>query len=73
MVRADIMTKIDHKFPDVDKAKCTGCGACMSVCPKDVFELKDGKAIVVKPEECIECNSCVTSCPVEAIKMVENK
>ena len=65
------MAKMDHKFPKVDKEKCIGCGACISICPKEVFELKDDKAVVVKPEDCIECNSCVTSCSVETIKMVE--
>jgi NAD-dependent dihydropyrimidine dehydrogenase PreA subunit len=67
------MTKIDHKFPKVDANKCTGCGTCASVCPAKVFEIKDGKSHVVKPEDCIECGSCVANCPVNAIKLVESK
>ncbi len=65
------MTKIDHKIPQVDKEKCIGCGACVSVCPQNVFELKDSKSIVVRPENCIECNACVESCPVGAIKLIK--
>lgn len=67
------MTAINHKFPLVDKDKCTGCGTCVSVCPQSVFELKDGKSVVMKPEDCVECMSCVENCPVQAIKLVEPK
>ena len=67
------MVDIDHKIPKVDKAKCTGCGTCVSVCPQNVFEMKGGKSEVVRPEDCVECMSCVENCPTEAIKLVEPK
>ncbi|MCK4497051.1 MAG: 4Fe-4S binding protein [Candidatus Aenigmarchaeota archaeon] len=67
------MAKIDHKIPVVDKKKCIGCGACVSVCPQNVFELKDGKSDVAKPEDCIECMACVENCSVSAIKLVKPK
>lgn len=54
----------------VNKEKCIGCGACVSTC-EEVFELKDGKAIVKKGKEkskspCVK--EAVEICPVEAIK-----
>jgi len=55
------------EIPYVDKAKCTGCGTCVSVCPVDVFEIVDGKSVVKKPEECIQCRACEASCPEKAI------
>ena len=67
------MAKIDHKFPKVDKKKCIGCGACVSVCPQNVFEMKDAKSVVVKPENCVGCMACVENCPVSAIKLVNPK
>jgi adenylylsulfate reductase, subunit B len=67
------MVGIDHKFPQVDKKKCTGCGTCISVCPNSVFTLKDGKSVVERPEDCVECMACVENCPVEAIKLVGSK
>lgn len=65
------MARVDHKIPRVDKEKCIGCGACVSVCPQNVFEMKNGKSRVARPENCVECNACVESCPVEAIKLVK--
>lgn len=29
----------EHKLPVVDEAKCTACGDCVEVCPKDLFSL----------------------------------
>lgn len=67
------MANIDHKIPVVDKKKCIGCGACVSVCSQNVFELKDGKSHVERPEDCIECMACVENCSVSAIKLVKPK
>lgn len=50
----------------VDKKKCIGCGACVSVCP-DVFELVDGKSKVMSDED---CEDAVGVCPVGAISKV---
>ena len=57
--------------PIVDIEKCTGCGSCVSVCPEQVFELKDGKSEVVYPEKCIDCKACENSCPEQAIVVEE--
>ena len=50
----------------VDKAKCIGCGACVSTCPEG-FELKNGKANVKNSNaKCIK--EAIENCPVNAIK-----
>ena len=53
----------------VDAEKCIGCGACVSTCPSGVFELKDGKAVVVNEPACISCHACEGVCPTAAIKV----
>ena len=55
--------------PIIDNDKCTGCEACVSVCPMEVFEMKDGKAVAVRPDECIGCRACEVQCPAGAIKV----
>lgn len=53
----------------INKEKCIGCGACVSVCP-DVFELRDGKACAKISETDKKCTKeAVTVCPVNAIKV----
>ena len=67
---------------EVNTEKCTGCGLCVSTCPKELFELyprnrrielscvaKD-KGSVVRSTcmvGCILCRKCVSKCPAGAI------
>ncbi|MCB9358432.1 4Fe-4S binding protein [Candidatus Woesearchaeota archaeon] len=56
------MTKVT-----IDLSKCAGHGACVDVCPAGVFEMKDGKAVVVNEAACIECRACEEACPEKCI------
>ena len=57
--------------PEVDTEKCAGCGECVDVCPVDVYELQDGKSVVVSEEECLGCESCIEVCEEDAITVTE--
>jgi NAD-dependent dihydropyrimidine dehydrogenase PreA subunit len=56
---------------DVDVEKCIGCGECVEICPTEVYELQDEKAVPVNDEECVGCESCVEACEQEAITVEE--
>jgi NAD-dependent dihydropyrimidine dehydrogenase PreA subunit/nitroreductase len=51
--------------------KCKGDGICVEVCPKDVLEIRDGKARTIEATaaQCIRCGQCVAVCPNEAIEL----
>lgn len=58
---------------------CTGCNACIEVCPTDCIEEVDvadagldgiGTFCEVRLSDCIGCIQCVHICPWEAIDMV---
>ncbi|GAB4388472.1 MAG: electron transfer flavoprotein subunit alpha [Thermodesulfovibrionales bacterium] len=49
----------------IDREKCSGCESCISVCPFDAIEMKEGKALV--NEYCQMCMACLTVCPEGAI------
>jgi Fe-S-cluster-containing hydrogenase component 2 len=53
----------------VDVARCTGCGACVDVCPVGAMALVNGKARV-DVEACIGCEACVDACTEGAIQPV---
>jgi NAD-dependent dihydropyrimidine dehydrogenase PreA subunit len=53
----------------IDEEKCIGCGECVDVCPAEVLEMQDDKAVVVNEDECLECESCVETCEQDAITL----
>ena len=48
---------------------CTGCGACVDICPADVITIENDIAIVDK-DWCIGCGVCVSKCSNNAIKII---
>lgn len=55
----------------VDAAKCEGCEECANNCPVSVFEMKDGKAVVVQPDLCEGCQTCTSVCSSGAVTLTE--
>jgi ferredoxin len=55
----------------VNSEKCTGCGACVDVCPTEAIELNDDGVAAIDPDTCGECGVCVDECPSEAISIPE--
>ncbi len=54
----------------IDTLKCTGCEACVYVCPVGVLYIDDMKCRVA--EGCTSCGLCVDRCQWRAITL-ENK
>lgn len=52
----------------VDRKKCTGCGACVEVCPVEAIKMVNDVA-VIDENECTECGLCVDECPEDAISL----
>jgi NAD-dependent dihydropyrimidine dehydrogenase PreA subunit len=48
--------------------RCSGCGACVDVCPTGALYLVDGKA-AVDEALCNTCKECLAVCPGEAITL----
>jgi NAD-dependent dihydropyrimidine dehydrogenase PreA subunit len=52
----------------IDAEQCTGCAACVEVCPTGALYLVDGKATVDKAL-CRESEACLAVCPSGAITL----
>ncbi len=73
----------DRPKPTVDHEFCTGCGACVAICPFNCLDINDsimsseikGNAELVKPAKCVSCGECEKICSKGAItlKKVHNK
>ncbi len=51
----------------IDEKLCTGCGACVQICPVGAIEMNNGTAVV--SDDCIDCGACLSACPVDAIEI----
>jgi ferredoxin len=53
-----------------DWKKCTGCCACMNVCPVSCIEMMENDIGEIHPtirnDQCIDCGKCIVSCPDNA-------
>jgi Na+-translocating ferredoxin:NAD+ oxidoreductase subunit B len=76
-----------HSLPIVDTAKCTACGDCVDVCPKQLFSLHvvshklwvackshaEGQQAEADCEvACTACGRCVADAPAGLIQIVNN-
>ena len=53
-----------------DEARCTHCGACITICPTHAFVLEPSTRLVnFLDEKCIACGFCIKACPPRAMEM----
>ncbi|MGC4019113.1 MAG: 4Fe-4S binding protein [Muricomes sp.] len=85
--RFNAITIGEYGTPEVDSEKCTGCGLCAKICPKNVIFMVlpqntimprcsnlDTGAVSRKICEvsCIACRICEKNCPADAIHVIDN-
>ncbi len=56
--------------PRIDLDLCVGCGTCVHVCPFNVLEIVNEKAIAARLGDCTGFAACAAECPTEAIVLV---
>lgn len=54
----------------LNKERCTHCGACITICPYDAFELDPvTRQVIFYDDRCIACALCIKACPPRAIEL----
>jgi hydrogenase-4 component H len=62
-------------LPEVDVAKCIGCGGCVSVCPPNLISVQDRgpeATFTWTRARCTYCGRCAEVCPEEAVTMSQS-
>lgn len=49
-------------------AACTGCTACVKICPVAAITGERKSLHVIAPSLCIDCGACGRICPVDAVR-----
>jgi protein-S-isoprenylcysteine O-methyltransferase Ste14/NAD-dependent dihydropyrimidine dehydrogenase PreA subunit len=61
----------------VDWDICIGCGICLEICPKQLYDwvvtpnhpVSEKKVFPARELDCVQCYNCETKCPTQAIKI----
>lgn len=63
------------KIADMDM--CSGCGACVAICPKDAIRFEEDRYCRKTPRvienQCISCGLCVKTCPINQNYLLPSK
>ncbi|OPX65244.1 MULTISPECIES: 4Fe-4S binding protein [unclassified Methanoregula] len=59
---------LDHGV-SYDESECVDCGACISVCPREVFSFDADWKLHLDEGRCILCGKCVDACPHRALSL----
>jgi len=52
--------------------RCIGCGACSTICPSNVIQMKN-RIPVTEKEKCLLCGKCIEKCPALAREIIGKK
>ena len=67
-IEAPRPTRTIDRVPLDDPNNCTGCGACMNMCPTQAIQMLPNKHGFLNPvvddSKCVRCGKCLHNCPL---------
>nr|WP_234414005.1 4Fe-4S binding protein [Ideonella sp. A 288] len=61
------------RLPDIDAARCTGCGWCVAACDLHLLSLEvrhwRKTSVLHEPGRCTGCGLCAVRCPFHVITL----
>jgi L-aspartate semialdehyde sulfurtransferase ferredoxin len=71
----DTMTRLGAKVNilehgiNLNESECIDCGACISICPREVFSFDPEWKLKMAEERCVLCGKCIDACPHKALTL----
>jgi len=62
------VSPVEHTI-QIDRNECVDCGACLSICPQEVFSFDEEWRLQVREDECVLCGKCIPACPHRALSL----
>ena len=53
--------------PEIDEARCSGCGICEKNCKVKAIKITN-KIAIIDMEKCSHCGECINCCPIDIVK-----
>ncbi|MFA5348661.1 MAG: 4Fe-4S binding protein [Methanoregula sp.] len=53
----------------LNESECVDCGACISICPREVFSMDSDWKLQLAEEKCVLCGKCIEACPHQALTL----
>lgn len=61
--------RILERGVSLNESECVDCGACISICPREVFSFDLDFRLHLEEERCILCGKCLEACPHHALTL----
>ncbi len=59
---------VEHGI-SLNESECVDCGACISICPREVFSLDKNFRLKLEEGKCVLCGKCIEACPHQALTL----
>jgi len=69
MTRLGATVRLLEHGINLNASECVDCGACISICPREVFSFDRDWKLTVAEDRCILCGKCVDACPHQALTL----
>lgn len=69
MTRLGAQVHILEHGINLNESECIDCGACISICPREVFSFDPEWKLKMAEERCVLCGKCIDACPHQALTL----
>jgi ferredoxin len=69
MISLGANVRILERGISVNESECVDCGACISICPREVFSMDHEWKLRLAEEKCVLCGKCIEACPHQALML----